>query len=340
MNRVLTIKDIAKEAGCSTSTVSRALSNRSDISAETKERIKSIVEKYNFVPNSNAKQLKQNATNTITIIVKGINNMLFAGIIERMQVQMERTKYTVVVDYLDEEEDEVQNAVQLCKEMKPIGIIFLGAGDENLKNGYEKISIPSVIVTNSAKDLGFENISSVFTDDNAGVSAAINHIIEHGHTSIGIIGGDVKKSFTSRLRYESCMKCFQEKGISFVEEIQYEKSRYSFLSSLNATKRLLKKMPEVTALFCMSDVMAIGAIRALRDEGLTVPDDISIVGYDGIELAEYYNPKITTIRQMQEKLAVRGVQILIDSIKSGTAVHEVIQHELLLGESVRYNRLP
>ena len=176
MDKVLTIKDIAKEAGCSTSTVSRALSNHTDISSETKEKIRTIVQKYNFVPNSNAKQLKQHATNTIAIIVKGINNMLFAGIIERMQAQIERTKYTVVVDYLDEDADEVQNASQLCKEIKPLGIIFLGAGDENFKNGYQKISVPSVIVTNSAKELDFENISSVFTDDRVAVSAAIDYI--------------------------------------------------------------------------------------------------------------------------------------------------------------------
>ena len=95
-------------------------------------------------------------------------------------------------------------------------------------------------------------------------------------------------------------------------------------------------MPEVSAIFCMSDVMAIGAIRALIDSGLTVPNDISIMGYDGIELAEYYNPKITTIKQMQNELAIQGVQILIDSIKTGATIHKVIPYELLQGESVRH----
>ena len=100
--------------------------------------------------------------------------------------------------------------------------------------------------------------------------------------------------------------------------------------------RLLDRAPGLTAVFAMSDVMAVGAVRALRDRGLEVPRDLSVVGFDGVELAEYYNPKLATVKQSQERLAVRGVEILINSIENGgDAVHETAPFELIEGESVR-----
>lgn len=114
------------------------------------------------------------------------------------------------------------------------------------------------------------------------------------------------------------------------------KARFDFGSAYRATEKLLEKAKDVTAIFAMSDVMAIGAIRAIRDRGLLVPDDISVVGFDGIPMADYYNPKLTTIRQRYQTMAQRSLEILFRTIDLKTkAVHEIIPFELALGESVR-----
>ena len=151
-----------------------------------------------------------------------------------------------------------------------------------------------------------------------------------------MIGGDVGRSYTSQLRLEGCLRSFAARGVSFEPEKQYEKARFAYASAYRAMGRLLDRAPGLTAVFAMSDVMAVGAVRALRDRGLEVPRDLSVVGFDGVELAEYYNPKLATVKQSQERLAVRGVEILINSIENGgDAVHETAPFELIEGESVR-----
>lgn len=122
----MTIKDIARESGYAVSTVSRALNDHPDVSAETKARIQAVIDAHGFIPNNNAKHLKQTATKSIAIVVKGTSNMLFAPIVERMQDLIKSAGYTDVVYYLDEDSDEVRHALLLCREQKPLGLLFLG----------------------------------------------------------------------------------------------------------------------------------------------------------------------------------------------------------------------
>ena len=116
---MVTIKDIARESGYSISTVSRVLNHRNDVSPDAKKKIEEVVEKFHFVPNNNAKHLKQSNTKTIVVLVKGISNMLFSNIVEEIQQMIGRTDYTLVVSYIDEDENEVEQALQLCREQTP-----------------------------------------------------------------------------------------------------------------------------------------------------------------------------------------------------------------------------
>ena len=332
----MTIKDIARESGYAVSTVSRALNDHPDVSAETKARIQAVIDAHGFIPNNNAKHLKQTATKSIAIVVKGTSNMLFAPIVERMQDLIKSAGYTDVVYYLDEDSDEVRHALLLCREQKPLGLLFLGGNLSYFRENFSRIRVPSVLVTNPGGALGFPNLSSVSTDDAAAAGRAVDYLIDRGHTRIGVIGGDVGRSYTSQLRLEGCLRSFAARGVSFEPEKQYEKARFAYASAYRAMGRLFDRAPGLTAAFAMSDVMAVGAVRALRDRGLEVPRDLSVVGFDGVELAEYYNPKLATVKQSQERLAVRGVEILINSIENGgDAVHETAPFELIEGESVR-----
>ena len=333
---MVTIKDIARESGYSVSTVSRVLNNRNDVSPDARKKIEEVVAKFNFVPNNNAKHLKQNNSKAIGVLVKGISNMLFASVVEEIQRMIEKTEYTLVVSYLDEDADEVEQAILLCRERKPLGLLFLGGNPEYFHREFSGVDVPCVLVTNRANEMHFENLSSVATDDIAAARCAVDQLFVAGHRRICILGGDFDKSYTSHQRFLGCEQSFSEHGAVLDVEHCYEKARFSFGSACRAMKRLIGKFPDVTAVFAMSDVMAIGAIRALRDLGYRVPEDVSVIGFDGTSLAEYYNPKLATIKQQHQTLANRSIEILFGQIElKKEPIHEIVPFEFVNGESIR-----
>lgn len=333
---MLTIKDIAKESGYSVSTVSRVLNNRRDVSPEAKKRIEEIVAQHHFVPNNNAKHLKQTTSKTIAVLVKGTSNMLFASIVEEIQKKIEKTRYSVNITYMDEDDNEVEEAVIICRERKPMGMLFLGGNPASFEESFQEVNVPCVLVTNQGAGLKFDNLSSVATDDRKAAQYAIDYLIEQGHRKIGILGGEYSLSHTSKQRYLGCLDSFSDHNLKFDEAVYYETARFSYGNAYRAMQRLFKKADDITAVFAMSDVTAIGAIRALIDMGVRVPEDISVMGFDGIALAKYYNPKLTTIQQQYSILASRSVEILLNYIELNTSpVHEIISFTLVRGESVK-----
>lgn len=336
----MTIKDIAKESGYSVSTVSRVLNNRRDVSPEAKKKIDEIVAAYGFVPNNNAKHLKQITSKTIITLVKGHSNMLFFDIVEQIQKAVEKSKYTLEVSYLDEDDNEVEQALILCRERKPLGIFFLGGDPQYFDEKFKGIRVPSVLVTTDSTGLNYQNLSSVTTDDISAAEYAVDYLLENGHREIGIVGGDKSTFSASGQRYKGCLNSFRRHNIQFLEDTHFVKARFAYDSAYRAMNHLLEKAPQVTAVFAMSDVMAIGAIRAILDANLRVPEDISVIGFDGIAVADYSNPKLTTIKQQYKTIALRSVEILFAAIDYKTsAVHEIIPFELACGESVKKFKL-
>ncbi len=332
----ITIKDIARESGYAVGTVSRVLNNRPDVSETARKKIMEVVDKYNFRLNNNAKHLKQQASKSVAVIVKGSQNMLFAPIIEQMQDDIQSKGFDCLIYYINETENELNEAIQVLKERRPLGILFLGSNRQYFINQFDKISVPCVLVTNSGLDLNYDNLSSVSTDDSAAAGAVINYLVEKGHRNIGILGGDLTQSKAAISRFEGCEKAFADCGIEFDKDKSYQTAMFSTLSGYNAMIELLDKASDITAVFAMSDVMAMGAIRAIKDRGLSVPQDISVVGFDGIELAQFFVPKLTTVRQNREEIANRSVEILMSAIENGTpAVHEFIPFYIITGESTK-----
>lgn len=332
----MTIKDLAAKTGYAVGTVSRALNNHPNVSEKARERILKAADESGFQLNMNAKQLKQQYSNTVAVVVKGIGNELFAEMLEIIQHMIAQTRYQLSVDYLDEDQNEVQEALRLCREKKPRGILFLGGNQTAFAEDFGKIDVPCVLVTNDASKFGFENLSSVSTDGPDAAKCAIETLIAMGHRRIAIIGGDLKSSDTSRLRYEGCLQAFREHGIGFDKEKYYQGTRFSFQDGYRATQKLLEEGREFTAIFAVADVMAIGAIRALWERGLKVPEDVSVMGFDGLPMCSYLVPQLTTVRQPVRAMAVRSVEILLRSIEGGApAVHEIIPVEIYRRESVR-----
>lgn len=331
----MTIKDLAAQTGYAVGTVSRALNDHPNVSEKARKVILQAARESGFQLNVNAKQLKQTHSNSILVIVKGTGNELFAEMLEYIQNLIAKTRYQLVVDYLDEDQNEVIHAVQLCREKKPLGILFLGGTRQNLSADFSKIDIPCVEVTNDASALGFSNLSSVTTDDREAARCAIDTLVAYGHRNIAVIGGDRNTSDISRLRYEGCQLSFGEHSIAFDPERDYQGVRFSCQDGYKATKKLLKNGSNFTAIFAISDVMAIGAIRALWEAGLRVPEDVSIIGLDGLALGKYLIPQLSTVRQDFKTIALRSVEILLDAIEDGiSARHETVPFEVQRRESI------
>ncbi len=331
----MTIKDIARESGYAVSTVSRALNDHPDVSPRAKRKIKEIVARHGFIPNSNARQLKGQQNSNILILVKGAFNMFFAGILEQMQTLISSAGYSAEVHYLDEDADEVLVGEQLQRERKPLGFIFLGGNVKVFERRFEDILLPSVLATTVSDTLHFPRLSMVGIDDTTAAATACDYLIAHGHKNIGVIGGKRASSYISALRYQGFCDSYEKSGKKH-DEAYYQSSSFSFESGYRAMQKLLTRCDDITAVFCMSDIIAIGAMRAIHDAGLSVPDDISVIGFDGIPLARFCTPQIATIRQPQQDIADQSVQLLLAQIeKDAPAACTVLGTTLIEGESVQ-----
>ena len=186
----MTIKDLSAQTGYSVGTISRVLNNQPNVSEKARKAILEAAESCGFQLNANAKQLKQQQSNSILAVVKGTSNQFFAGLVESIQKRLIQTSYPLVVDYIDEDDNEVRRALQLCKEKKPRGVLFLGANRQNLEADFGKIEVPCVVITNSAEGLNFPNLNSVASDDRQATRDAIGALAEMGHRKFVIIGGE------------------------------------------------------------------------------------------------------------------------------------------------------
>lgn len=331
----MTIKDIARLSGYSLGTVSRVLNNHPDVSQKARERVMAVVQEQGFEPNANARHLKMQAVSSIAVLVKGSQNMLFSGILERVQSLLQDSGEDVYVAYLDEDADEVLYAVQLVKLRRPKGFLFLGGDLECFRRSFHHISVPSVLLTNDAKVLGFENLSSFSTNDTAAASAVVEYLYGCGHRKIGVLGGNLANEQISVKRLRGVQSSMKQLGLSFDLAAQHVPCRFSMADGYTAARTLLQRESGLTALFALSDVIALGAMRAICDLGLRVPEDISIVGYDGIDATRFCIPRLTTISQDAEELASRGVHTLLKVIHyKSPPVHETIDFKLLEHESV------
>ena len=330
----MTIKDIARISGCSVSTISRVINDRPDVRPETKERVLEVMREAGFVPNTNARQLKIQQSRSLVFVVKGTRNIFFSDFLVQLQRAATLYGYNGIVSYLDENANEIEAAEKILREIKPKGMIFLGGSVANFQKGFVNISVPSVLATLVSDKLDFPNLSMVGVDDRAAAYQAVSYLIQQGHRKIAVLGGPAT-SYPSMMRRQGAQQAMEDAGIRFEDKL-YGLSNYDFESAYHAMNGLLARRAEFTALFAMSDVIAFGAIRALVSAGLWVPEDVSVIGFDGITMSRYCVPVMTTIVQPSEQIALQSIELLVRQIEHGTPAQTVtLQPELQQGESVR-----
>ena len=303
----MTIKDIARLSGCSVSTISRVINDRPDVRPETKEKVLQMMRESGFVPNTNARQLKIQQSRSLVFVVKGTRNLFFSDFLVQLQRAATLYGYSGIVSYLDENANEIDAAQKILREIKPKGMIFLGGSVANFQQGFANITVPSVLTTLVSDELDFPNLSMVGVDDRAAARTAVSHLIAQGHRKIAVLGGPTT-SYPSRMRRLGAQDAMEDAGLTFDDRL-YGLSNYDFESAYHAMNSLLARRAEFTALFACADVMAIGAIRALGDAGKRVPEDVSVLGLDGLPIGEYLVPKLATVVQPAEEMAARSVDL-------------------------------
>lgn len=341
----VTIKDIARICEVGVSTVSRAINNHPDINPETKKMIMDVIEEYEYIPNNSARNLKRTDARCIAILVKGISNPFFADMIRIIEEAVEHKKYSLVLRHVEYGEDEVDVALQLIKEKRLRGIIFLGGNFYHAMDKLEKINVPFILSTAGCIPEGMSrnHYSSFTVDDESEGYKLTNYLIKMGHEKIAILAGEMENISVGQLRLSGYKRALKEQGIPVDEELicpmRDDIEYYSMLNGYEVTRELLQRRKDVTAIFAISDVLAVGACRAIIDIGLRVPQDISVAGYDGIELGQYYNPSLTTVKQPVNEMAKASIDLLFDIISGKQKnQHRVFNGELILRESTAKNR--
>ncbi len=312
-----TIKDIAKICGVGVSTVSRAINDHPDINSETKEKIMNAIQEYGYVPNDSARNLKRVDAKAIAVLVKGIANPFFTGMITVIEQECKKRHYSMELSHVEADENEVDVAQKVVKEKRLRGIIFLGGRFSHSEEKLKKLTVPFVFSTAGSIP---ENISRKL------------------YSSIAILVAEVLEESVGRLRLDGYCDALKAHGIEvnpgLICHTSGELGHFSMENGYLTTKRLLGRGEAFTALYAVSDTLAIGSLRALYEAGLRVPQDISLAGYDGIDMAGYTVPNLTTMRQPVEEMARDTTRLLFDIIAKKTKhQHITYEAELLARES-------
>ena len=332
--KIYTIKDIAQKAGVSVTTVSRVLNKRPDVNPATREKVERVMAECHFTGNANARGLKQTDSETVAIILRGRENPFLNALAEAMLAHTQGLKASFLTEFVDEQADEFQAAIRLSHEKRVKGFIFVGGRIDERSEVLQDMDAPMVFTTISAENAAFPRAASVSIDDRAMGRAAMQTLLDAGHRRIAIFGGIRQGDDGFAKRYAGAMDALSAAGVPF-DESRFVQTRFSLSGAYESARQFFADKADTTAVFAMSDTVAMAVIRALQDMGRRVPDDVSVVGYDGIEMGKYFIPRLTTVAQPIDDIARESVAMLMGMIEQGEEPrHIAVAAELIQRESV------
>ena len=333
-----TIYEIAKIAGVSPTTVSKVINNYPDVSDKTRARIQKILNEENFLPNAQAQFLSTKRTWTLGIVYfedlgVGLNHPFFSAVLEAFKKQADKHGYSLL---FGSKNDRLKNDtfLEYFKYRSVDGIAII-CTDPNDKETLELIEsdFPIVVI-----DMFNKNTSTVTSDNVEGCNLAINYLYDLGHRKIAhISGASYSDNWPSTIRKEGYIKAMDRLNLKILDGYIADGVNFDVSGGYRAMKDLLKLKERPTAVFASCDKIAIGAINAIKEAGLSIPEDISIIGFDDIELAKYITPKLTTIRQKCDEIGKTTVDLLVEQInqKAKLKINKIISVELMERDSCR-----
>lgn len=330
----MNIKDIAKLSGVGVSTVSRVLNNHPDVKQSTRERVLEVIKESNYIPNNSARILKQVNTKNIGVLVKGVFNPFFSEIVNVIGQAISKFKYTMVLQQNDFTfGDDFDTLQAFIKEKRLQGVICLGLNFETItKENISSLDVPVVLTSGSFGEFT-EGYSTVGINNIESAYEATKYLIELGHKKIAVMIGEENDIGISWTRLKGYKKAMAEYNISFSDEYLLV-GDYSSERAYKVMKEFLNKHKEVTAIFSISDIMAIGIAKAIAEEGYEIGKDISLIGFDGMDISKFYNPGIATVEQPKKLMAEKSVELLMKLLKNeGENAHIILDTKLLKRDS-------
>jgi len=328
---MVSIKDIAREAGMSASTVSRVVNGKKYVNSKKREKILKLIEETGYVPNKAARSMVLNRNFSVGVIIPDTFNMFQRQLFSIMERHLETFGYHTVFFFVKMEDQSEQACLNRLKAEQPDGVIMI----HEFKNPYfyeyvKKAGIPVVTAT-----FNYPGIDAIHVNEEQASRDAVNHLIGLGHRNIVMISGD---GFTfGRQRAEGFFQALTEADIPWDKDRIVFVRQYTPEFGMYGMKELLlrKGKKSFTALFAATDELAIGAIRVLNDEGLRVPEDISIVGFDDIDIAKYMNPRLTTISQPITEIGEKTAQALYRQLTGNNSIKDelILPYKLIIRES-------
>ena len=324
----VTIKDVAKQAGVSYSTVSRALNDPKAEKSDKKKRILRIAREMGYVPNQAAINLKMSRSYVIGLYFSTISKMTSPFVLHDVLTgvySVVGSKYNIVVKGIDMHEPGTLNPTYFD------GIIVLSQRNEDLDFMEEVMGkgIPMVVICRAV----FLDVPNVTTDEAKAMEKAMDYLIENGHRKIGIIEGNSRLDST-RLRHRGWRTSMKKHGLD-PDSLPVEHGTYRYASGYQAAKRLLEQ--GLTAILSFNDEMAFGAREAITEMGLKVPDDVSLVGFDNWDLSGYASMKLTTVERNMGDIAREGTRVLLRRLEEGIIDNRRIylDNKLIIRETVK-----
>ena len=334
----MTIRDIARRCGVSVSTVSRVLNDHPDVSAANRDKVLQVVRELHYVPNTSARDLVRPQSDGIGLVVRGVGNPFFTGVIRAIERAIEEAGYSMVLHQIRSGEDEVRSGAELARSRRLLGLILLGGCFDYTPEQVALLDVPFVCCTytNSFGELAEDRYSSVTIDDQREARRAVRLLLEQGHRRIAVLLDSVQDRSISQLRYMGYCRALEESGLRPDPRLVGETGSFEMEAAYRRMTELLRSGADFSAVFCVSDSMAVAAMKAACDQGRRVPEDCSVVAIDGIDMSAYAVPTLTTLVQPQEELGERSVLILVDMIEGrGGNRHVLLPTGLRPGGSVR-----
>ncbi|MCH1624549.1 LacI family DNA-binding transcriptional regulator [Ferdinandcohnia quinoae] len=305
-----TIYDIAKKTGYSITTVSKVLNNYENVSEKAKQKVLAVVEEVGYTPNSSARTLATNKSWMIGVVFAehldvGVAHPFFSEVIESFKKHMELYNYDLL--FVPRNMGLKEDTYKHLKRRGVDGVVVIQSlGEETLD--FAEFNMPTVFI-----DMPEKGANAVVSDNKKGSELAVDYLYGLGHRKIAHISG-AQTMFTAVERTNGFQMAIKKYGLNIPSSYIVDGGYYSYEGGREAMLRLLSLPEQPTAVFVSGDEMAVGAMKVIKEEGLRVPEDISIIGFDDIPLAKHIDPPLTTIKQDKELIGRQSAVLLLDEI--------------------------
>jgi len=319
---MVTMKEVANEAAVSIATVSRVINKSGYVSPDLEERVQRAMKELNYQPSSLARSLRRQETQTIGVLIPQLDHPFFSALCFSIEKALFASHYRALICSAEEDRDKENAYIEMLLRQRVDGVIIVPTG-HSIENIYRllKNSVPVVVLDRDMPEL---TANRVVSDNYQGAYDGTTHLIELGHTNIGVIGGPAySEPMVDRI--QGIRAAIESRGLTIPPERMVIDSEQQFEMGHSATKRFFAEDNPPTAIFALTDVMAVGVLHAASEMGLSVPGDLSIIGFDDIPLAQYCIPTLTTIAQPIYEMGEVAVKLMLGYLREPTQAFETVR---------------